>query len=109
VSASSIAPRRGIAKAGGTWQIAPVRILGLDVGSRRIGVAISDELGLCAHPLEVLARRGTPRDVAAIAALCAKLGVARVVVGIPTEPDGNEGSLTQASSTPEPALQCWIS
>ena len=68
-----------------------MRILALDVGSKRIGVAISDELGRFAHPLSVLARRGTARDVAAVAALCAERGVARVVVGIPSEPDGGEG------------------
>ena len=76
------------------WQIAVVRgvrILGLDVGSKRIGVAISDELGLCAHPLRVLDRQGTARDVATIAALAGKHEAGRVVVGIPTDPEGNEG------------------
>jgi putative Holliday junction resolvase len=68
-----------------------VRILGLDVGSRRIGVAISDELGLCAHPLVVLERRGTARDVEAVRALCERHAAGRVVVGIPTGPDGGEG------------------
>ena len=76
------------------WQIAPVppgRVLGIDVGSKRIGVAVSDELGLCAHPLAVLERRGTRRDVERLRALCAEHGTDRVVVGIPTEPDGEEG------------------
>ena len=76
------------------WQIAPVqvgRVVGLDVGSKRIGVAISDELGVCAHPLLVLDRQGTSKDVARIRSLCAKHGTDRVVVGIPTEPDGEEG------------------
>jgi putative Holliday junction resolvase len=73
------------------WQIAPVRILALDVGSKRIGVAISDELGLFAHPLSVLARKGTAADVATLRALCVERSVERVVVGIPSEPDGGEG------------------
>ena len=39
-----------------------VRILGLDVGSKTIGVAVSDELGLCAHVVKTLSRRGTRAD-----------------------------------------------
>ncbi len=81
----------GFAGAGRACEIAAVRILGLDVGSRRIGVAISDELGRFAHPLTVLERRGTARDVVQVQELVARHGAARVVVGIPTEADGNEG------------------
>jgi putative Holliday junction resolvase len=68
-----------------------VRILGLDVGSRRIGVAVTDELLLAAHPLVVLDRKGTARDVEAIAALARKYETDRLVAGIPCEPDGSEG------------------
>lgn len=84
-----------VATAASKWQIPAVserrRILGLDVGARRIGVAVSDELGLCAHPLTVLERQGTKKDVARIARLCAEQRTDHVVVGIPTEPDGEEG------------------
>ena len=80
------------------WQIPTVppgadslRILGLDVGARRIGVAVTDELGLYAHPLTVLPRQGTKKDVVRIRALCAEQRTDHVVVGIPTEPDGEEG------------------
>jgi putative Holliday junction resolvase len=69
----------------------PVRILGLDVGSRTIGVAVSDELGLAAHGVTTLGRRGTAKDVAQVQALVAKLGAERVVVGMPYEIDGSEG------------------
>lgn len=86
---------RLIAAAPAKWQIPAVppssRILGLDVGARRIGVAVTDELGLCAHPLTVLERQGTSKDVARIRALCAEQRTERVVVGIPTGPDGEEG------------------
>ena len=67
------------------------RTLGLDVGSRRIGVAITDELLAFAHPVTVLDRRGTSRDVEQIRALCEHHGADLVVFGIPFEPDGTEG------------------
>lgn len=68
-----------------------MRALGLDVGSKTIGMALSDELGLAAHGLEVLARRGTAADVAAVAATLAQHAVSDVVVGIPFELSGREG------------------
>jgi putative Holliday junction resolvase len=68
-----------------------VRVLGLDVGSKTIGVAVTDELGVAAHAVETLARKGTARDVAQVIALAKKLGAERAVIGIPTDADGNEG------------------
>lgn len=68
-----------------------VRVLGLDVGAKRIGVAITDELLVAAHPLVVLDRRGTAKDVAQVKALADKHGAARVVVGLPLEPSGEPG------------------
>ena len=67
------------------------RTLGLDVGSRRIGVAVTDELSAFAHPVTVLERRGTLRDVEQVRALCIQHAADLVVVGIPCEPDGTEG------------------
>ena len=67
------------------------RALGLDVGSKTIGVAISDELGVAAHPVNVLARKGTAADVAAIVALVQARDVAAVVVGLPYELTGAVG------------------
>jgi putative Holliday junction resolvase len=69
-----------------------VRVLGLDVGSRTIGVAVTDELGVCAHPVTTLARHGTVKDAAAIVALVQKYGAERIVVGMPYELDGSEGA-----------------
>jgi putative Holliday junction resolvase len=60
-----------------------MKVVGLDVGSRTIGVAVSDELGMLAHPRRTLARQGTKKDVAAVRALVAKEEAARVVVGMP--------------------------
>lgn len=68
-----------------------VRILGLDVGSKTIGVAVSDELGLCAHPVRTLDRRGTKKDVLQVQELARQLGCQRAVVGLPYDCEGNEG------------------
>jgi len=68
-----------------------MRALGLDVGSKTIGVAMSDELGLAAHPLEVIARAGTAADVAALVARVNAHGASAVVIGIPYELSGREG------------------
>lgn len=68
-----------------------MRALGLDVGSKTIGVALSDALGYAGHPLITLARAGTAADVAAIAALVREHEVEAVVVGWPLELSGREG------------------
>jgi putative Holliday junction resolvase len=67
------------------------RVLGLDVGSRTIGVAVTDELGVAAHPLTTLPRRGTVRDVEQVRSLAGQYGTARVIVGLPLEGDGTHG------------------
>lgn len=67
------------------------RKLGLDVGSKTIGLALSDELGLAAHPLEKLERRGTTADVESIAARARDAGVDEIVVGLPLQLDGSAG------------------
>ncbi len=59
------------------------RTLALDLGSKRIGVAVSDELGLLATPFSTITRRSYNQDAAAILALIQTLGVERVVVGHP--------------------------
>lgn len=67
----------------------PGRMLGLDLGERRIGVAISDELGLIASPLTMVPRQGpVVRDVRA---LIARYGIVRVIVGMPMGLSGREG------------------
>lgn len=65
--------------------------MGLDVGMKTIGVAVSDELGLAAHPVTTVARKGTAPDAAAIAALVAEREVGDVVVGWPLELSGKVG------------------
>lgn len=62
----------------------PPRYLALDVGNRRIGVAVSDELGLTAQPVLTLERRSSRREnLRSLARLCRRFGVAGIVVGNP--------------------------
>lgn len=66
------------------------RVLALDFGTRRVGVAVSDPLGISAQPHSVL--DGTdPGLMAVIARLAAEVGAGRVVVGLPVSLDGSEG------------------
>jgi len=68
-----------------------MRALGLDVGSKTIGVALTDEAEIAAHPLTVLARVGHSGDAIAVAALCNEHAVTDVVVGMPFELSGRVG------------------
>lgn len=69
---------------------ATLRALGLDVGTKTIGVAVSDELGMLAHPVTTVARQGVDRDTDALQGIVADRGVERIVVGLPLELDGAE-------------------
>ena len=75
------------------------RILGIDPGERRIGVAVSDELGLIARPVEVLHRRSLKRDIQRIVELATKLSVSRIIVGWPVSLNGDRGSAAQSAET----------
>jgi len=82
----------------------PPRYLGLDIGSRRIGVAVSDELGLTAQPVLTLDRKSSRRpaskdDLRSLARLCRRFGVAGIVVGNPVHLSGElsaQAARTQA-------------
>ncbi len=67
------------------------RVLGLDYGSRRIGVALSDPLGLTAQILPPIARQGDAKDVETIARTVREHGVTRIVIGLPLLEHGEEG------------------
>lgn len=65
------------------------RYLAIDVGTKRIGVAVSDELGLTAQPVLTLERRRNQReDLRSLARLCRRFGVVGIVVGNPLKIDG---------------------
>lgn len=69
-----------------------MRVVGIDLGSRRIGIAVSDPAGVLATPYEVIER--TPdraRTHERIAATVAAVGAGRVVVGLPLSLDGSVG------------------
>lgn len=69
-----------------------VRILALDVGSKRIGLAVSDPLGITAQGLEVLIRQNPQADLERLAAVVRQWGVQQIVVGLPRHMDGRLGS-----------------
>ena len=65
-----------------------MRALGLDVGQATIGVAMTDEAAIAAHPLRVISRSGTDNDVSAIQTLVAEHAITDVVIGMPYEQIG---------------------
>lgn len=67
------------------------RLLALDVGDRRIGMAVSDPTGLLATPVEVYARRGKETDMAHLRAVADDYDVQGILVGLPVNMNGSEG------------------
>jgi len=67
------------------------RILALDLGSRRIGIAVSDELRITAQGLEVMQRTSLRQDLARLARLASDYGVSLALVGNPRHMNGAEG------------------
>jgi len=68
-----------------------MRMAALDVGDARIGVAISDELGLTTRGIGVVERRGGVHDLEAVARLLGPYAPERVIIGLPLNMDGSEG------------------
>ncbi len=85
--------------------MAGTRILALDPGTKRIGVALSDELGWIAQPLETYERRSVEADVAHIQQLVRQHDVGRVVMGLPLQLDGRVGVQAEAVQRMIEALQ----
>jgi len=71
------------------------RIVALDVGDRRIGIAVCDELRIIASPHSVYTRVGFGPDVRHIKALCDQLGTKDVLCGLPRNMDGSIGFQAQ--------------
>jgi len=76
----------------GDW----VRALGIDYGRARIGLAVSDDIGLLAHPLETVPGNDPARAVERIAAVVAERGIRDVVIGLPLHVGGEEGDAVEA-------------
>jgi len=73
------------------------RLLGIDFGTRRIGVAVSDELQGLARGLATLQYRGMDAAAQEIADLTGTWGIERVVVGLPRHMNGSEGESAEAA------------
>jgi len=72
-----------------------LRLLGLDLGTTRIGVALSDPTGTFASPLSVIASRGRENDLARLREIAESTGAEQVVVGMPTTLRGEQGLAAQ--------------
>lgn len=68
-----------------------VRSFGLDVGSKTVGVAVSDALGITAQPVTTLRRTNLRADLTELRRLAEHHGVEHAVVGLPLNMDGSEG------------------
>jgi putative Holliday junction resolvase len=68
-----------------------MRLLGLDVGDKRIGIAVSDETALIASPRETLERKGNKKDITHLLELARREEVSEILVGMPWKLDGSSG------------------
>ena len=71
------------------------RILGLDVGSKTIGLAVSDPLGITAQGLETIRRKNKRHDFEQLQRVIREFGVSEVVVGLPLRMSGAEGTQSE--------------
>lgn len=68
-----------------------MRILGIDFGEKRIGLALSDPLGFTAQSMDTLNRQNKNQVLRELSALCKARGVGEVVIGLPVNMDGSIG------------------
>ena len=68
-----------------------MRIMGLDVGSKTIGVAISDELGITAQGFKTIKRKAMEDDLRDLDAIISQFKIEKIVVGLPKNMDGSLG------------------
>ena len=73
------------------------RLMGLDVGTKTVGLALSDVTRTVATPLETIRRTKFQKDADALLALVARHGVGGLVIGLPLNMDGSEGPRSQAT------------
>ena len=70
-----------------------MRILGIDYGTKRLGLALSDENGILASPLPSYLRRGHPQDLTFLVQLIARKEAKRIVIGLPKNMNGSLGTM----------------
>ena len=68
-----------------------MRIMSMDIGSRTIGIAISDELGITAQGLKTIKRRSMEKDLKEISLIITQFKIDKIVVGLPKNMDGTIG------------------
>ena len=68
-----------------------MRILGIDYGSKRIGLSVCDELGFTAQGLTTITRKNKKKDMEEISSFVEKYNVEKIVIGFPVRLDGTEG------------------
>ena len=73
------------------------KLLGLDLGTKTIGVAVSDGMRYSATPLETIARSKFTQDAARLQVLIAENAAVGIVLGLPLNMDGSEGPLAQST------------
>lgn len=91
------------------------RILGLDIGDKRIGIAVSDELGITAQPIGVINRFQTAADLEEIVATAKEYDVTHIVAGLPKRLNGSstpqtekvEKFLAELESRTDIPIQTW--
>jgi putative Holliday junction resolvase len=74
-----------------------MRVLAVDLGTKNIGTAISDALGMTVRPVETIARSADERDIARLKVLVEDLEAEAVVVGLPLKMDGTVGDAAAAA------------
>ena len=82
-----------------------MKVLALDYGSARTGVAVSDPTGTLARPLEVVENASTPAGLKRLAELVEREGVERIVVGLPVTLRGERGAQAEETETFVAALR----
>ncbi len=83
----------------GGWQILIVRWLGLDIGSKTIGLAVSDEQGVVATPLKTLQRKDLKVDIEALSSVALEYNVKGFVIGLPLNLEGKETEASRRART----------
>ncbi len=81
-----------------------MRVLGIDYGERRLGLAASDETGTFAFPAGVIERAKGGKDLAALREVISERGIERIVIGLPLHLSGREGEAARAAR----AFAAWV-
>jgi putative holliday junction resolvase len=74
------------------------RVLAIDYGRRRLGLAVSDPLRVAARPLATWTRSNRRRDLARLRSLCREQGISRIVVGWPLQLSGARGDMASEAA-----------